>query len=92
MEYITVKQDTAEWLFMWLWLELHPINADLDDPMVAFNEGETWQYMGSFKDKTKVIHEFRHRNHPKTNGLYNANLSASDTFSDDQIEDKKNIK
>ncbi len=92
MELITVKRDTAEWLHMWLWLELHPINVDLDNPMECENEGETWQYMGSFKNKGKVIHEFRHRNHPKTNGVYTASLEASDTFSDDQIEDSKNIK
>ncbi len=92
MQIIFVKRDTPEWDFMWLWLELHAINAGLENPIVAENEGEVWQYMGSFKNSNKTVHEFRHRNHPITNEVYSASLSASDTFTDDQIEKSINVK
>lgn len=92
MKIVFVKRDTAEWLFMWLWLELHPINANINEPTVALNDGECWEYMGSFKHMDKTVHEFRHRNHPATNDRYLASLSASDTFSDDQIEKSINVK
>ncbi len=86
MEIVFVRRDTAEWLYMWLWLELHSINEGLEEPLVALHEGEVWQYMCSYKNDNKIVHEFRHRNHPKTNAPYTASLSASDTFNDDQME------
>lgn len=92
MEILLIKQDTSEWDFMWLWLELHPINADIEDPRTAENDGEVWEYVGTYKNKDRVVHEFRHRNHPKTNTLYNASLNASDTFNDEQVESRKKIK
>jgi hypothetical protein len=42
--------------------------------------------MGSYKNKDKVIHELRHRLHPKTNGQYKISLNGSEAFTDDQIE------
>lgn len=92
MEFITVKRDMSEWEYMWLWLELHPINEGLEEPRTATYEGESWQYMGSYKNKEQVVHEFRHRMHPKTLGKYTLNLSASSTFTDNQIEERKKIK
>ncbi len=92
MQIIFVKRDSPEWDFMWLWLELHAINEGLENPIVAENDGEVWQYIGSFKHLNKTVHEFRHRNHPRTNKLYEAPLPASDTFTDDQIEKSINVK
>lgn len=92
MEFITVKRDTAEWLYMWLWLEENAINEGLEEPTVAENDGEVWQYVGSYKNGSKVVHEFRHRNHPKTNDVEKRSLHASDSFTDDQIEDSKKVK
>ena len=74
MEMILIKIDSLEWEYMWNWLANHPINQDLEDPKLAPNDGEVWQYMGSYKNKDVVITEFRHRNHPKTNGLYKTSV------------------
>jgi hypothetical protein len=48
--------------------------------------------MGSFKNKDKVIHEFRHRLHPVTGTVYKATVQASPDFTDDQIENSAKIK
>lgn len=92
MELVLIKQDSPEWEYMWGWLASHPVNQGLDEPQVAENEGEAWQYMGSYKNKNAVIHEFRHRNHPVTGGLYKASVGASENFTEDQIEKSAKIK
>jgi len=86
MELIFVKQDSTEWNYIWDFVAKHPINEGLDEPRVALNEGEAWQYMGSFKNKNKVIHEFRHRFHPKTLDRYNMTFNASNEFTLEQID------
>lgn len=91
MEMIFVTRDSCEWLYMWLWLELHEINAGLAEPMVAENNGEVWQYMCSYQQNDKTVHEFRHRSHPSTNGPKTLSLHASATFSNEQIEKKVKI-
>lgn len=92
MELLFIKQDQSEWDYIWLWLELHPINQGLDDPRSANNNGIVWEYMGSYHNNNKVIHEFVHKNHPKTNKSYVATLEASETFNDNQIEKRIKIK
>lgn len=91
MEFIIIKQDSPEGDYMWNWLATHPLNVDLPDPMVAANKGEAWQYMGSFKHEDKVVHEFRHRNHPKIFGTGGTLISvaASKAMSVDCIESKE---
>ena len=86
MELIFVKQDSTEWKYIWDFVANHPINEGLQEPRTAVNEGEAWQYMGSFKNNNKVIHEFRHRFHPKTMSLYNITFKASDNFTIEQID------
>jgi hypothetical protein len=92
MEMILIKIDSPEWVYMWDWLGNHPINQGLEDPKLAPNNGEVWQYMGSYKNKKDVIHEFRHRNHPVTNDLYKVSLRASESFDDEQIHSSAKIK
>ena len=92
MELVIVQKDSPEWEYMWNWLENHPVNQGLEEPRVALHEGEAWQYMGSFKNKDKVVHEFRHRNHPVTSNRYTASVSGSDDFTNEQIEDTLKIK
>lgn len=92
MELIFVKKDSTEWNYIWDFVANHPINEELEEPRTAFNEGEAWQYMGSFKNKDKVIHEFRHRFHPKTMGVYNITFNGSDEFTNEQIDKSINIK
>lgn len=88
MELILIEPESPEWNYMWEWLANHPINDNLEEPSVALNENEGWQYMGSFKQDDKVIHEFRHRNHPITHTVQSLKLKASDNLTEDQIVKK----
>ena len=92
MELVAIKIGSPEWDFMWNWLASHPVNEGLEEPQVAENNGEAWQYMGSFKNKDKVIHEFRHRMHPVTGNPYKASVEASENFTQDCIENSAKIK
>ena len=91
MELVVIKQGSPEWEFMWDWLTNHPINAGLEEPQVAENKGEAWQYMGSFKNKDKVISEFRHRCHPLTGNIYKANIEHQN-FNNDSIQNTAKIR
>lgn len=88
MELVLVTPNSPEWDFMWKWLEANPINKDLPEPTIALNENEAWQYMGSFKQDTRVIHQFRHRNHPILGNVKNLSVSASHEFTNEQISKK----
>ena len=92
MELVLIKINSPEWKFMWEWVAAHPINEGFDEPSLAYNEGEMWQYMGSFKQKAQLIHSFRHRQHPTNNQRIDLSLRASDTFAEDQIEKQLKIK
>ena len=72
-----------EWSYLWSWLEVHPINQNIDEPTLALNNGEGWQYMGTFKQGDKYIHNLRHRNHPITNDIKELCLTASKDFNPD---------
>jgi hypothetical protein len=56
------------------------------------NNGEGWQYMGSFKQSNRIIHEFRHRFHPKFQRREYLKFSASDNITDDDIEKTLSVK
>jgi hypothetical protein len=92
MELVLIKENSVEWVTMWEKVATHPVNEGLENPKEAFNEGESWQYMGSLKEKDKVIHQLRHRKHPVTQNLYNLVFYASDNFSEDDINIGKKIK
>lgn len=85
MNLILIKPNSPEWEFMWNWLESHPINKGIENPSLALNNEEAWQYMGSYQQGDKVIHEFRHKNHPVTNNIQSLKLNASKLFTSDQI-------
>ena len=86
MKLILIKIDSPEWDFMWNWLENHPLNKGLENPTSATNDGENWRYMGSFKQGERVIHEFRHRNHPVTNQRQDVKVEASKELTQEQIQ------
>ena len=86
MEMIIVKRDSDEWNNMWERVAMHPINEGLPDTSMAMNEGEAWQYMGSFKQGDKVIHEFRHRNHPRFQRQEYLKFEGRDKLGTDDIE------
>jgi hypothetical protein len=69
MDLVIIERETAEWNYMWEWLENHPINEDIEEPRLALNNGELWQYMGSYRQDNKYLSEFRHREHPRTNKI-----------------------
>ena len=78
MKMIIIKQDTKDWNFMWDWLTKHPLNKDNENPTQCNNNGEVWQYMGSYQSDLKVISEFRHRNHPMTNRVERVSVKHID--------------
>jgi hypothetical protein len=90
MELVLIKQDTPEWEYMWNWLASHPLNEGIENPSLAVNNGEAWQYMGSYKQGERVLHTFRHRQHPRYNKTENVSVSASKELTEEQIA--KNFK
>jgi hypothetical protein len=91
MELVLIKQDSPEWEFMWNWLESHPLNKGLENPSLATNGTESWQYMGSLQNKKVVIHQFRHRNHPVTQSIQSVSVNSSEAFTTDQIHRESKI-
>jgi hypothetical protein len=85
MDIVLIERNTPEWEYMWQWLESHPINENIEDPRQAVNNNEAWQYMGSARQDNKVIHSFRHRQHPRDNGRKDLSCYASDKFNDQEI-------
>jgi hypothetical protein len=86
MELAIIEIGSTEWNYMWDWLASHPINEGLTEPSVATNNGESWQYMGSFKNGDKLIHSFRHRNHPVTNKREDLSVEGSNELTKEQIK------
>lgn len=70
MELVLLETTSPEWNKAWDWVAKHPINEGIDTPDLALNNGEAWQYMGSYKQNDVVISQFRHRDHPRTKGYY----------------------
>lgn len=92
MEMILIKIDSPEWDYMWNWIAEHPLNKDNAEPMVCSNEGEVWQYMGSFMNDNKVVHEFRHRLHPVTGERAYLKLNGSPAFNENDVEKRLKAK
>lgn len=94
MELIILNIGSPEWEYAWDWVASHPLNETLENPSVAENPetNQTWQYVGTFMQKGKAIHEFRHRHHPLTNRREYLYLNASENFNEDQIAKKIKIK
>jgi hypothetical protein len=92
MEMVLIKQDSQEWNNMWDMVASHPLNVDYDNPSVLLHNGEAWQYMGSFKQDNRIIHEFRHRFHPRFQRSEYLTFRASDNITDDDIEKTLPIK
>jgi hypothetical protein len=86
MEMLIVKQNSQEWDWMWEYVAAHPINEDIQEPSVAINEGESWQYMCSFKHTDKIIHTFRHRLHPRFQRTEHIVFNSSEILTPEDIE------
>ena len=85
MELVLLKSDSATYLKAWKFVEEHPMNSGLDNPTVAMNESEAWNYIGSFLQGNKLISEFRHRNHPITNTIVKLSVLADNDFDESEI-------
>lgn len=70
MNLVLIKIGSKEWEEMWDWVANHPINKGIDNPSLALNGTEGWQYTGSFKQGDRVLSGFRHRYHPVTSSVY----------------------
>jgi hypothetical protein len=92
MKMVLIKIGSPEWEYMWNWLAEHPLNEGLKTPSIAMNEGEAWQYMGSFKQNDKIIHSFRHRCHPRHGQRVELHVEASDKITDEDIEKEVKMK
>jgi len=85
MNLVIIKEGSNEWNYIWDYIAKHPINEGVDDPKVALNNDEAWQYMGSYKQDNKVIHEVIHNNHPKTNRKHKLVFYSSNNIDDMEI-------
>ena len=63
-QWFNIERDSDEWNYMWDQLAKNPINININDPTVAENDGESWQYMDTSFYDGKLKHCFRHRCHP----------------------------
>jgi hypothetical protein len=88
MEMVLIKNGSSEWERMWQKLAEHPLNKGLEEPTVALNpdNGEMWQYMGSYKQGPRTIHEFRHRSHPSDGERRYYKFDASAEMNEADIE------
>jgi hypothetical protein len=92
MEFVILKRDSQEWINLWDRLSNHPINNGIEEPNVALNNGESWEYMGTYKNGDKLISEFRHRIHPAYDNIQRVVFEHDDDFDMDCIELSKKIK
>ena len=91
---VLIRIGCNEWHYMWNWLKAHPLNVNYEDPYTVMHPEtkECWQYMGSYKNGNRVLHELRHRNHPLTNKTEKVSVMASKDFTDEEIEKTIKIK
>lgn len=91
MEFVVIKIDSDEWQYMWDWLANHPINDGLDEPREANNNGAKWEYIGSYMHDSRIIYEFLHQMHPKTQSLMKVSVEGSKDFTSDYIAHKHRL-
>ena len=92
MEMIIFKEGSNSYNLMWDWIKNHPINAGIENPEIAYNDGDTWQHMGSFRQGDRTISEFRHRKHPSTDDRVNLKFSHPNIVPEEDIEVKYAVK
>ena len=85
MDIVIVERETPEWQFIWDYIAKHPINEGIIAPELSTNNGQTWEYMGSYRQGNKVIHSMRHRSHPRDNQRKDITFHASEKFTNEQI-------
>lgn len=85
MELVLVKIDSPEWEYIWDYIKNHPINQGIEEPTTALNNGYGWEYMGTFMQEGKALHQLRHFCHPNGNYTRTISLQASSSFTSEQV-------
>jgi hypothetical protein len=75
-----LKRFSLEYDYMWSELAKLTLNKENEVPQICENNGEGWQYMGSCFIRNNLMHQFRHRCHPKNSERINLNIKASQNF------------
>jgi hypothetical protein len=88
MDLVLVEIGSPEWNFIWLYVDSHPINEGIEQASLILTDGVGWEYMGTLMQGDKAIHQVRHKNLPKTDGVYNLTFNASEGFTHEQIAKK----
>ena len=92
MDFVILKQGSPTWEHIWDEIAKNPINNGIDNPSIAMNEGEAWQYMGTILDGTKYLSDFRHRCHPYNSLPKYITIEHPDGIPDEDIVAKRPIK
>lgn len=91
MKLILLKPNTPEWEFAWNWVASHPLNEGQEDPSTVMNNTFGWEYMGSYwNGSDKLISEFRHKLHPKTNNVQKLSIQHPE-FTKESFEKILNV-
>ena len=85
MEFCLLQVGCPEMEYLWSYLDNHPLNEGIEQPSVALNGNEVWQYVGSYKQGDVIIHAMRHLHHPRYNRTEYVSVRASTGFTSDQI-------
>lgn len=86
MEIILIKESSKEYERMLEYVKNHPINENIENPMLATHGGEIWRYHDSVRNNDNIIiHHFVHNCHPKTNDVFEISFYGSQDISDDDI-------
>jgi hypothetical protein len=64
----SIQRGSPAWEAAWSGLAHVLVTDGLGDgtDLAQENDGEAWQYMGSCRLSSGILHTFRHRDHPKT--------------------------
>lgn len=68
------EDDPLEWDHAWQQLATRTGDADKE---ACDEEGQCWQFMGSYGGDRGWVHEFRHRNHPVLRGRWYVSVPAT---------------
>ena len=71
-----MKKVQSEYDYMWDQLAKLPMNKNNEVPQMCENNGEVWQFMGTHYENKKLVHQFRHRCHPKDSKRIYINIPA----------------
>ncbi|MBL8949974.1 MAG: hypothetical protein JNK82_04300 [Myxococcaceae bacterium] len=72
----SLEEGTHEWEVAWA--ALSKKTGDWDREAYCPLSHESWQYLCSFRDRGRWVHEFRHRHHPLKQRRWYVHVPASE--------------